>query len=241
MPITVAPMIRDVRRALDEVTLTGELTVFAAGMQDLLSAEFSEEDIEDRLLDGARYVAARVRAAHLRELHMTINPTSGVLLNTTSFYRMLGTRVAVSGKTAQRRTLRSHTRIEDGGGRAATANEPAYVFEDFEFVANAGTGDYSSDDRDGSNNPILLTGAAAVVVRVPTFDGATFNGVNWSGSTKTLAIDGRMREAIIQYAVASCFMTKAMRELALAARQNMNRELQPYFLPVTAKEGLKKE
>lgn len=221
--INLSGLVGEVRRALDEVTLDGDLAVYATQMEDLFSSTFSDEDLRDRILDATRYIAARVRARYLDELISEVDPADSDVLYTYTgnsqnpFLRLLNSRVEVNGVEAERRTVRGNEKIE-ATGQAATPVSPAYVYEDYLFFTAGNPGGTVTAD----------------VVEVPVFTtSGSFDGETWTtdGST-TVPLRGMFKEAIVQYVVSSCFITMGLGEEATMARQKMNDEIGPYLLPM---------
>jgi hypothetical protein len=232
--ISVDDTVDEVRKTLDEVTLSGDLAVYAEDFEDLFSSEFSDEDLRDRVLDGARYISARIRSRYqpdnVREVDSSttgeIDLTNDRIIDdprgddVQPMIRLLNTRVEVGGNEAQRRTLLGNDKIESTG-RAATASEPAYVYEDFEFIVEQGGGG----------------GTAKVdIVELLEPTNATFDGVNWtynSGGTSKVPLISSLQEALVQYVVYGCYITLRQSELAQFAKERMFQEIRPYALPGT--------
>lgn len=230
--IEIDETVSEVRKQLDEVTLTGDLAVFAEDFEDLFSSEFSDDDLRDRVLDGSRYLAARVRARYqpdnVRQLSSgntgEIDTSNDRVIpdprgdNVKPMIRLLPTRVEIGSNEAQRRTLLGNQKIEDTG-RAASADEPAFVYQDFEFITEQG----------GGSGTVT---ADVVDLIVPT--NASFDGVSWTyndGGTSEVPLPGVLQEAIVQYVVYSCFLTLRSPDMAQFARGRMISELEPYALP----------
>jgi hypothetical protein len=230
--ISIDETVSEVRKQLDEVTLTGDLAVYAQEFEDLFSSEFSDDDLRDRVLDGARYLSARVRARYqpdnVRQLSSgnagEITPSEDRILddprgdNVQPMIRVLPTRVEIGGNEAQRRTLLGNEKIEDTG-RSATASEPAYAYQDFEFIPEqgGGTGNVTAD-----------------VVDLVKPTNASFDGVSWTyndGGTSEVPLPELLQEALVQYVVRSCFLTLRAPDMAKFARRRMVNELGPYALP----------
>jgi hypothetical protein len=227
MSLPVDDLVRDVRRLLDEITMDGEVTALASEYTDTFSSNFSDEEIENWLLDGARFIAARTRANFLPELITTINPTNPDAINPATgaeyypFLRFLPTRFKLSNVKALRRTLREYLK-EDSA--EYSASEPVYIAQDYEIII-AGNTEYSSD---GTKAPVATAG----VVSVPRFGGGgVFDGITWTGAGKTLPLDARLREALLQYAASSAFLVKGKQE-AVSAWKRMVDLVSPYAMPV---------
>lgn len=241
--ISIDDTVGEIRRQLDEITLSGDLAVYANEFEDLFSSEFSDNDLRDRVVDGARFIAARVRANYQTDNIRTLSSNNSGEIekgsdrivpdpraeNVQPFIRLLSTRVeAVGGfgtnviqsRQAQRRTLLGNEKIE-ATGRAASQEEPAYVYEDYEFIFEQGSGTEAAE-------------AAVVDMIVPTY--ASFNGTSYTyndGGTSEVPLPEMMQEALVQYVISGCFMTLASPEQAQRARQKMFSELRPFLLPGT--------
>lgn len=234
--IGIDDTVDQVRKELDEVTLSGDLAVYAQEFEDLFSSEFGDEDLRDRVLDGARYLAARVRARYQTDNVRRIDSdTTGeidfannrilddpVADGVTPMIRLLAASVQFEDQNgeweAQRRTMLGNEKIEDTG-RAATANEPAFVYQDYEFVFEKGSGSGR---------------ATADVVELIQPTNASFDGVSWTyndGGTSRVPLPEILQEALIQYVIYSCFLTLQEPEMAEFSRNRMISELSPYALP----------
>lgn len=192
--ISIAEVITDVRRAVNEFTLNNESIAFDADMEDRASSNFSDEDIADRALDTARAIAARVRAAHLTDPAVTysttgrsglvqvINPTVKAQMtppgdNNTAEYpftRLLASRVLLDSATADRRSMNAHIM---SSGLEPTVSKPVFVYSDHEFVMATSNTKSTSSHPPGALptlDPWDGTGAdpgtaKASVVMVPMF------------------------------------------------------------------------
>lgn len=235
--IVLQEVVDEVRLALDEYSLSDNLTQFDANLEDSASSNFSDEDIQDRSLDGARYIAARCTASSLQNLVDTINPTDsdaltpigdgGVNATDYPFLRLLGSRVDYNGALADRRTFAGHL---SAGGLAPTDAYPIYVFEDMEFLMSITSGDVSSED------PSATANVNAKVVKVPMFYDSdettisTYDGVTWTSPSR-IPLDDKFKAAIVYYVLSSCFQTKREVQLAAQYRKNMFDEVAPYLRP----------
>lgn len=239
--LNATSLVTDARSALDEYTLSGKLKAFDADVEDTASSNFSTEDLENRILDGARYIAARCRASTMGDLIGTVNPTDLQHLHTESggstwpWMRLLGSRVLLNAYSAERRTFSGHMA---GDGMAPVAARPVYIFEDFEFAINAGNGDQSSA------NDAALANVSVSVLKVPMFrvsDGSTtestFDGIDWTGA-KFVPLDSKFRAAIIYYVVSSCYQTLRVADLATKYRIQMMEELKPFLMARFSEENL---
>jgi len=133
--LVLADIVEDVRRGLNEITMSGEVPLVDADMEDLASSNFETNDIENRVNRAARYVAARVRARYLKDLMETLLPTA---LGTFQVLRLLGSRSKVNAIIAQRRSFTGDIKIE-ATGRAASDAFPAFTYEDFELQVRGDT------------------------------------------------------------------------------------------------------
>lgn len=210
---TISDYVSEVRRHIDELTLAGEDVITDADVQELLSSNFSDTDITDRLHDGGRYIAARVRSQYIPALIIDIEPDDFAIpyVSAKKILRFLLSTVKLSdGTQCDRRTRNSHRKLESSG-QAASATAPCFVYEDFLF-----------EIYDGSTNPV---GSGAKAVKVPDVD------------DDIIDMGEKFRQAIVQYAVSSCFQTIQNLKLANIARGNMIEEIEPYLLiPINARE-----
>lgn len=175
-------LITEVRRMLDEITITGELVIADTNMEDVASSNFSDTDISDRLNDAARYIAARVKSNHLPSLISNITPTqvntylvdnnNKIYLGKSEspkFLRLLGSRVHLfDGTEAMRRTHASHRKLE-ASGLPASSNNPVYVFEDCSF-----------DIYGDSQNPAGAYGKCVLLPVTTTYETSQFTIVGTS-------------------------------------------------------------
>lgn len=235
--IVLQEVVDEVRLALDEYSLSDNLTQFDANLEDSASSNFSDEDIQDRALDGARYIAARCNASSLQDLVATINPTDadaltpigdgGVNATDYPFLRMLGSRIDYNGAKADRRTFAGHL---SAGGLAPTDSSPVWIFEDMEFMMGITSGNVSSQDGAATAN------VNAKVVYVPVFYDAdettrsAYNGVTYTSPSR-IPLDEKFKAAIVYYVLSSCFQTKREVQLAGQYRKNMFSEIAPYARP----------
>jgi len=182
-------LITEVRRMLDEITISGELVIADTNMEDVASSNFSDTDISDRLNDAARYIAARVRSNHLPSLISTITPAqvnsysadnnnkvySGKT-ESPKFIRLLGSRVELSdGTEATRRTYSSHRKLE-ASGLPASGNNPVFVFEDCGF-----------DIYGDSENPSGAIGKCVLVPVTTTYETTQFTIVGTALTLTSIA------------------------------------------------------
>jgi len=235
--IEVDGVVDRIRESMNELTLSGELAVFSEDFEDLFSSEFSDQDIRDRALDGARFISARIRARHqeenLRQLSSTnageIDLSNDRIIpdprtdNVQPMIRALPTRMSVGGESAQRRTLLGNMKIESTG-QSATASEPAFVYQDYELIVEQGAG----------------TGDATIyVVDLLEPTNATFDGDKWTfndGGTSKLPLPQELKEAIVQYVLSTAFATLREVNLSTLARRKMIQEMRPYALPRAIEE-----
>lgn len=196
-------LIEELRRALDEITLSGETALVDTDLEDLASSNFSDTDLGERLDDAARYVAARVRAQYVPTLVQNIE---AVDFPTTKVLRVLGSRVFVTGsdavtRIATRRTMQGHRKME-ATGVASTETNPVYIIEDVEARV-------IPDALDGTSN--------LDVVVMPT---------------DCEDLDHRLRVPVVQRALYTCLMTLRQKAEAGAAKASLMLSLQPFRLPV---------
>jgi hypothetical protein len=196
-------LIEELRRLLDEVTLSGEIASVDTDLEDLASSNFSDTDLGERLDDAARYCAARVRAKYIPELITNIETTD---VPNTKILRFLGSRVFVVGsdtetRIATRRTMQGHRKMEATGVVSSEEN-PVYIIEDFEARI-------VPDALDGSST--------LDVVVVPT---------------DCEDLNHRLRVPVVQRALYMCFQTLRLRDQAAGAKAAYAMALQPLLLPV---------
>lgn len=207
MPV-IADYVTEVRRQIDEMNLSGESVATDTDVLDSASSNFSDVDIQDRLMDGSRYVASRVAAQYIPSLIISITPTDFNVPYSSSkkVIRLLGSRVSLTdGTKADRRTRVDHRKKESSGLNASSTN-PVYIFEDFLF-----------EIYDGTLNPV---GAVGYGVKVP------------DSTTDVLNMGELFRNAIIQYAVSSCFISMGIVPLASVAKKNLITSIAPYLLKI---------
>lgn len=128
-------IVADVRRGLDEITMSGEIPLVDADMEDLASSNFEDDDLQRRIDRSARYVAARIRGRFLRDLMETINPDD---LSNYQTLRILGSRTRVGSVIAQRRSFAGDIKVQ-ASGRAASDAFPSWTYEDHELQVRGNT------------------------------------------------------------------------------------------------------
>jgi len=126
-----ADMVTRVRRRLDEITIGGEVATTDADLKLYAASNFSDADLQNRLNDAARNLAARVKAEYTPDLIETVNTTR---FHDYQSNRILGSRVKVTSTehgqaTASRRTFNGNRKM-NASGRQVTTQFPAYVYED---------------------------------------------------------------------------------------------------------------
>jgi len=140
----------EVRRILDEFTLSGELVITSADMEDVASSNFESIDIGNELDRAARWTTSRVKSTHLPNLivaSLTV-PLRAI--------RLLGSRVTFNSLNANRRTFNGDRKIEVSG-RAATDAFPVYIFEDVEFEIRGVAKNPSGATADWIIYPLLVS------------------------------------------------------------------------------------
>lgn len=209
MNASLSELVRQVRRGIDEVTMSGELVITDQDGQETASSNFSDEDLLDRLLDGSRYIVARVGSVHLSSFMGEVQPASDTLSYEGPFppYRGLGSRTTGDeGVPATRRTFSAHRKL-NASGREVTEQNPVFIYEDAHLVIlpehdpSTASDDYKMD--------------------------AVFGPADYDDITK---LSDKFREALIQYALSSCFLTLRNGELASAAKQRMFNIIGPYMI-----------
>jgi hypothetical protein len=224
MNATISDLIKEVRRGLDEVTLSGVQVATDTDLEDTAASNFSDEDIKDRLIDGTRFLVARAEAQHIPNFVDTLSPSDlSVPIGKTAPYvlRLLGSRVNIDGTECTRRTFASHRKLESSG-RAADANHPVFVFEDFELLMSAG----------GSGST-----KTAHYVRVPGRN-VDQSGASTNPYDDITKLPDKFRSPLIQYVLASCFTTLRRGELSNAAKKRMYADIRPYLLSRTTEKKL---
>jgi len=102
MNADIDELVSQVRKELDEVTLAGERVQTDTDLADTASSNFSDESLKDRLMDGTRYVVARVRSQYLEDFIIEVTPSDfeppydG---STPQIFRLLGSRVTADPNT----------------------------------------------------------------------------------------------------------------------------------------------
>jgi len=218
MNASLSELITQVRRQLDELTLAGQPVATDSDVMDTASSNFSDEDIKDRLIDGTRFVAARVRASSIRPFIGSLSPGDlSVPMGTDAPHvlRLLASRVDADGTPATRRTFAGHRKMESSG-RAASSSHPVFVFEDFELLISAG-GSASNKTAD--------------YVRVPGRNVAT-DGTSANPHDDITNAPSRFRNAIVAYAASSCFAAIFKYDLAMSARKRVYQEISNYRVPM---------
>lgn len=213
-----ANIVTEVRRHLDEITLSGEVANLDTDLQDLASSNFSDSELGKRADDAARHIASLVRAQYIPTLIETVPASrfhdSGVL-------RLLGSRVKVTSDdydevVATRRTFQGHRKLE---ARGVPADEqfPVYVFEDWEFKVFPDPVDEAS-----------TTTATADIVRVP---GSAYGTTLSSFRDPVTELDERFREAVIQRVLVYCYGSLSLLNLAIESQKKFNSIIEPYVIP----------
>jgi len=212
-----ADMVTRVRRRLDEITIGGEVALTDTNVQDLASSNFSDNDLQNRLNDAARNLAARVKAQYLPDLIETVDTTR---FHDYQSNRILGSRVKVTStehgeQIATRRTFTGNRKL-NASGRAVTTQFPSFVYEDAILKIFPDPVDAAS-----------TTSATADLVRAPgSFFGATLNQSNQA----ITEIDARFSEAITQRVLFYCYITLGLVELAQRAQRAYIKEISPFIL-----------
>lgn len=211
-------IITEVRRHLDEITLSGEVANLDTDLEDLASSNFSDTELGYRINDAAKYIAARVRAQYTPTLIETV-PASR--FHDYNVLRLLGSRVKVTSSEygeviATRRTFQGQRKLQ-ARGVAVTTQFPAYVFEDWDFRV------FPDPVDEGSS-----TSATADVVRVP---GSAYGSTLSSFRDAVAELDERFREAVIQRVLVYCYTSLNLFPMAIEAQKKFNSVAAPYFLP----------
>lgn len=212
MNATIDELVSQVRKELDEVTLAGDRVQTDTDLADTASSNFSDESLKDRLMDGTRYVVARVRSQYLEDFIIQVTPSDfeppydG---STPKIFRLLGSRVTAddsSGESVEctRRTFSQHLKMENQRGLVASETYPVFVFQDVELLIENQT-----------TNP-----KEAYAVRVPT---------NRYGDVTSLP--DTFRGAVVQYAAFTCFQTLQAQDEMENSKAILQRELATYRLP----------
>ena len=212
-----ADMITKVRRRLDEITIGGEVAITDIDVQDLASSNFSDNDLQNRLNDAARNLAARVKAQYLPDLIETVETTR---FHDYQSNRILGSRIKVASteygeQVATRRTFLGNRKL-NSSGRTTTTQFPVYVYEDAILKILPDPVDAGS-----------TTTATADLVRTPgSFFGTTLNQSN----VAITELDERFSEAITQRVLFYCYITLGLVELAQRAQRAYIKEISPFIL-----------
>jgi len=218
MTASLSDLVEQVRKELDEVTLSGEMVLTDSDLEDTASSNFSDQSIKDRLMDATRHIAARVRANYLDEFVITVSPSDfqpPYNANSPQILRLKGGQVTAGGTKCTRRTFAAHLKMENQRGVSASADYPVFVYQDFEFlVANGGSGGVKE----------------AEAIRVPND--------KYADATKLPDI---FEAAEVQHAVFSCFETLRLAEQAKTAKKRLNEELSNYRLPFRMAGGEQQE
>lgn len=212
MNATISELVTQVRKELDEVTLSGEMVLTDSDLEDTASSNFSDKSIKDRLMDATRAIVSRVRANYLSNFITTVTPADfDPPYNDTSpkIYRLLGARVTANKAAgtpveATRRTFAAHLKMETQRGVSADKDYPAYAYQDYELLID--------------NNTTNTKEAKAV--RVPT---------NEYGDVT--ALPGAFEGALVEHVVFSCFETLRLGEQANLAQKRFQQEIRQYRLP----------
>lgn len=224
MNATISDLIKEVRRGLDQVTLSGTQVATDTDLEDTAASNFSDEDIKDRLIDGTRFIVSRVKAQHIPNFVTTLSPSDlSVPMDKTAPYvlRLLAGRTEIAGTPATRRTFASHRKLESSG-RAASSNHPVFVFEDMELLM--------SDGGAGGTE-------TAHYVRVPGRNVAQ-DGTSNDPYADITQLPDKFRAPLIQYVLSSCFTTLRRGGLANAAKKRMYADIKPYLLPRATEQQL---
>lgn len=211
-------IITEVRRRLDEITLSGETATLDTDLEDLASSSFSDTDLGNRINDSAKYIASQVRAMYLPDLIETV-PASR--FHDYSVLRLLGSRVKVDSALygsviATRRTFQGQRKLQ-ATGVEASEQYPAYVFEDWDFKVFPDPVDTGSS-----------TSVTADIVRVPGSPaGATLSTI----VDAVTELDDRFTEAVIERTLVYCFFSLSLINQAIEAQNKLYKLIQPYVLP----------
>lgn len=212
-----ADMVTRLRRMLDEVTIGGEIAALDTNVQDLASSNFSDNDLQNRLNDAARNLAARVKAQYLPDLVETVATTR---FHDYQSNRVLGSRVIVDSTAdgsviASRRTFTGNRKLQARGVTPSTTF-PVYIYEDHMLKI-------LPDPVDLGNS----TTANVDIVRAPgSFFGTTLDQSN----VPVTEIDARFAQAILQRAMFYCYITLGLSDLAQRAQRAYIKEITPFIL-----------
>jgi len=216
MTSTIDDLITQIRRGLDEVTMTGQATATDTDIQDTLASNFSDEDLKDRLISGVRFIASRVQASTIPEFIETLSPSDiSVPMDETAPYvlRLLGSRIEVDGIQCDRRTFSGHRKMESSG-REASANYPIFTFESFELLMSAGGGGTTKE---------------AHYVRVPGRNVKT-DGSSADPYADITKLPDRYENALVLYVLSSCFKTLLKFDLVASTRKQMYQSMKNNLL-----------
>lgn len=212
MNADIDELVSQVRKELDEVTLAGQRVQTDTDLADTASSNFSDESLKDRLMDGTRYVVARVRSQYLEDFIIQVTPSDfeppydG---STPQIFRLLGSRVTADDSAGEavectRRTFSEHLKMENQRGLVASETYPVFVYQDVELLIENQT---TNDKR-------------TFAVRVPT--------QRYSDVTD---LPNTFRGAVVQYAAFTCFQTLREQEEVENSKAILQRELASYRLP----------
>lgn len=236
MSIEIDATVEKVREALDEEVYVNDLAVYPEDFNTPIYSDFSTDDLRNRVVDGARYIAARVRAQHQPDNVRAVDSNTAGEIDLTNdrilddpngddltpMIRLLEDRVEVGGTDAQRRTLLKNMYLESTG-REATSSYPVFVYEDFEFIVEQGSG--SGDATADVVDLIFPTDGAGGEA---SFDGVSFTW-NENGKSK-VPLPSFLENALVLYVVHSCFVSLRKPDLAQRTKQKMLNEMVSYSL-----------
>ena len=205
--IQPVPLVVEVRRALDELTLEGDRSVTAAQMRETGSSNFADTDILDRMGDAARLIASQVKAQHVPDLIVQCDAAAGGLAGAQAtwppFTRLLGERVFVAsgvnvGRGVRRVTRANYERMVVGRGVTPSAEHPVFVYEDGHFQAYAGVGTAVTADvvvvplctRLAGRSYTTVAGNASITLAV----GAPLEGLDAGWATRAGVLPGSAQE-----------------------------------------------
>lgn len=126
--ILKTPLIKEVRRAIDEILMDGEDAVTSQDLENFAASNFTTPEIDALVEQAATYVAARVRADFVPNLITQIQPVN---FPNTKVLRILGSRVFSDGVMATRRSFAGHRKLVSRGIEV-DATYPVYIAEDGE-------------------------------------------------------------------------------------------------------------
>jgi hypothetical protein len=215
MNANLSELVNQVRKELDEVTMAGERVETDTDLADTASSNFSDQSLEDRLLDGARFVAARVKAAHLDPFVIEATPSDFDTPydgSTPQILRLLGSRVTAEDASGvpvacTRRTFARHIKMKNQRGLTSDENYPVFVFQDVELLIENNTDNAK----------------VAHAVRVPGSGGNLHSDIT--------TMPDKFRGAVVQHAAFTCYQTLRSQDEMENARSILQRELRQYRLP----------